>query len=185
MTDISCHMSSSHYRGSLGTLPGLEKDASKAALRNYKMSNHGTEQKNACPQQLDRSRWHGRPGAPWLSRDTSSRSPFLGGGSLDQGSEHRSHQLTWTGGCGGSYQAGRAGRGLRVKVNLPIFKDETIKDAVTCHSWQWDIAIFCHWGWNDWHFLPYVFQSLQGFPGDLARLWGRHFWSWAEKLQKE
>ena len=33
-------------------------------------------------------------------------------------------------------QAGRAGRGLRVKVNLPIFKDEKAKDVVTYHSWR-------------------------------------------------
>ena len=34
------------------------------------------------------------------------------------------------------------GRGLRVKVNLPIFKDEKTKDAVTYHSWWWDVNIF-------------------------------------------
>ena len=58
------------------------------------------------------------------------------------------------------------------KVNLPIFKDEKTKDAVTYHLWQWDIAIFCHSGWNDQHLLLYVFQLLQGFPGDLARCLG-------------
>ena len=31
-------------------------------------------------------------------------------------------------------QAGRTGRGLRVKVNLPIFKDEKPRNAVTYHS---------------------------------------------------
>ena len=56
-----------------------------------------------------------------------------------------------------------------MKVNLPIFKDEKTKDAVTYHSWCWDIAIFYPWGWDDQHLLPYIFQSLQGFPGDLSR----------------
>ena len=27
-------------------------------------------------------------------------------------------------------------------------------------------------GWDDCHLLPYVFRSLQGFPGDLARSLG-------------
>ena len=67
---------------------------------------------------------------------------------------------------------GTARRGLRVKVNLPIFKDEKTKDAVTYHSWQWDVAIFCHLGWDDQHLLPYIFWSLQGFPADLARSLG-------------
>ena len=64
------------------------------------------------------------------------------------------------------------GRGIRVKVNLPIFKEEKTKGAVTYHSWQWDIGIFCQPGWNDQHLLPYVFQSLQGFMGELARSLG-------------
>ena len=43
---------------------GLEEDAFKAKLRNYKMNNHGTEQRNAHPQHLGRSkRWHKRQGA--------------------------------------------------------------------------------------------------------------------------
>ena len=66
----------------------------------------------------------------------------------------------------------RPGRGITVKVNLPIFKDEKTKDAVTKHSWQWGTAIFICSGWNDQHLLPYVFWSLQGFPGDLARSLG-------------
>ena len=59
-----------------------------------------------------------------------------------------------------------------MKVNLPIFKDKKTKDAVTYCLWQWDIAIFCCSGWDDQHLLPYVFQLLQGFPGDLARSLG-------------
>ena len=65
-----------------------------------------------------------------------------------------------------------AGRGVRVKVNLLIFNDEKTKDAVTYYLGQWDRAIFCHLGWDDQHLLPFVFWSLQGFPGDLARSLG-------------
>ena len=44
----------------------------------------------------------------------------------------------WWGVLEKSNWAGQAGRGLRVKVNLPIFKDEKTKDAVTYHLWQGD-----------------------------------------------
>ena len=72
----------------------------------------------------------------------------------------------------GSNQAARAGRGQRVKVNLPIFKDEKTKDVVTYHSWWWDIVIFCCLAWDDQHLLLYDFHSLQGFLGDLASCLG-------------
>ena len=55
-----------------------------------------------------------------------------------------------------------------MKVNLPIFKDEKTKDAVTYYSWWWDMAIFHHSGWDIQHLLPYVFRSLEGFLEDLA-----------------
>ena len=39
-------------------------------------------------------------------------------------------------------------------------------------SWQWDVAIFYCLTWDNQHSLPYVFRSLQGFLGDLARSLG-------------
>ena len=60
-----------------------------------------------------------------------------------------------------------------MKVNLPIFKDEKSKDAVTYCSWQWDVTIF-HWSrWDNQHLLPYVFHSHQEFPADLANSLGK------------
>ena len=29
-----------------------------------------------------------------------------------------------------------------MKINLPIFKDEDAKDAVTYHSWRWDLMVY-------------------------------------------
>ena len=29
-----------------------------------------------------------------------------------------------------------------MKVNLPIFKDEDAKDAVTYQSWRWDVTVY-------------------------------------------
>ena len=43
---------------------------------------------------------------------------------------------------GSSHGSMHLRRGLQVKVNLPMFKDEKTKDAVTYQSWQWDVAIF-------------------------------------------
>ena len=91
------------------------------------------------------------------------------GGSYDQGGNQSSHQSTM---MRGSREGNQAGRGLRVNVNLPIFKDEKTKDAVTYCSWQLDIVIFCHLGWDHQHLLLYTFWLLQGFPGDLARTLG-------------
>ena len=29
-----------------------------------------------------------------------------------------------------------------MKINLPIFKDEDAKDAVTNRSWRWDLTVY-------------------------------------------
>ena len=33
-----------------------------------------------------------------------------------------------------------------MKINLPIFKDEDAKDAVTYQSWRWDLTVYRHAG---------------------------------------
>ena len=133
------------------------------------MGNCGTGQKNAHSQCLGGSRRQcRRQGTPQLLRDTSSGSPS-GEGSSDKGSEWSSHQSTMTRGSRESNQAGREGKGLRMKVNLPTIKDKKTKDTVTCHSLQWDIAIFHHSHCDDHHLLPYILQfdrgSLWTLPG--------------------
>ena len=35
------------------------------------------------------------------------------------------------------------------------------------------MSVFCCSDWDDWQLLLYVFRSLQGFPGDLARSLGK------------
>ena len=73
--------------------------------------------------------------------------------------------------------------GLQLKVNLPIFKDEKTKDAVTYHSWWCNVAIF-HWsGWDNQHLLSYIFHPFQGFPGDLALNLGKWYYSLSDILQ--
>ena len=63
---------------------------------------------------------------------------------------------------GESSQPVQQGRGIRVKVNLPIFKDEKTNDAVAYCPLLVGCSYFCCLGWNSQHLLPYVFQSLQG-----------------------
>ena len=57
----------------------------------------------------------------------------------------------------------------RMKINLPIFKDEDAKDAVTYQSWQWDLTVYRHAGCRDRTLLPYAIRSLQGYPGELVQ----------------
>ena len=71
-----------------------------------------------------------------------------------------------------SGQFGQIRRGFRVKVNLPTFKDKKAKDTVSYCWCNWCISVFHHSGWDDYHLLPFIFRSLQGFPGDLARSLG-------------
>ena len=59
--------------------------------------------------------------------------------------------------------------GGHMKINLPIFKDEDTKDAITYQSWCWDVTVYCCTGCQDHTLLPYVICSLQGYPGELVR----------------
>ena len=56
-----------------------------------------------------------------------------------------------------------------MKINLPIFKDEDAKDAVTYQSWRWDLTVYQCAGCWDCTLLPYTIRSLQGYPGELLQ----------------
>ena len=53
-----------------------------------------------------------------------------------------------------------------MKINLPIFKDEDVKDAVTYQSWRWDLTVYWCAGCRDQTLLPYTIRSLQSYPGE-------------------
>ena len=57
-----------------------------------------------------------------------------------------------------------------MKINLPVFKDEDAKVAVTYQSWRWDLTMYWCVGCMDHTLLPYAIWSLQGYPGELV--WG-------------
>ena len=56
-----------------------------------------------------------------------------------------------------------------MKINLPIFKDEDAKDAVTYQSWRWDLMVYRCAGCRDLTLLPYAIRSLQCYPGELVQ----------------
>ena len=56
-----------------------------------------------------------------------------------------------------------------MKINLPIFKDEDAKDAVTYQSWRWDLTVYRCARCRDPTLLPYAIRSLQGYPGKLVQ----------------
>ena len=56
-----------------------------------------------------------------------------------------------------------------MKINLPIFKDEDAKDAVTYQSCRWDLTVYCSAKCQDHTLLPYAIQSLQGYPRELVQ----------------
>ena len=55
-----------------------------------------------------------------------------------------------------------------MKINLPVFKDEDAKDAVTYQSWRWDLTVYQCAGCRDCTLLSYAIGSLQGYPGELV-----------------
>ena len=59
-----------------------------------------------------------------------------------------------------------------MKINLPIFKDEDTKNAITYRSWRWVLMVYHYVGCWDCTLLPYTIQSLQGYPGQLVRSLG-------------
>ena len=70
------------------------------------------------------------------------------------------------------YKAGGIEKNTHMKINLPIFKDEDAKDAVTYQSWRWDLPVYRHAGCRDRTLLPNAIRSLQGYPGELVWSYG-------------
>ena len=56
-----------------------------------------------------------------------------------------------------------------MKINLPVFKDEDMKDAITYQSWHWDLKVYCQAGCQDCTLLPCVIHSLHSHHGELVR----------------
>ena len=59
-----------------------------------------------------------------------------------------------------------------MKINLPVFKDDNMKDAISYLSWHWDLMVYHQAGCWDHTLLPYTICSLQGYLGELVRSFG-------------
>ena len=112
-------------------------------------------------------------------RDQRPQSPWLPSPSPDHGFESNRSSLSTTSSMSfrsdwsdGSRHS-RQGRWHRdeacMKINLPIFKDEDAKDAVTYQSWRWDLTVYQCAGCKDCTLLPYAIGSLQSYPGELVQ----------------
>ena len=75
---------------------------------------------------------------------------------------------SWCSQCGRWHREDRA----HMKINLPVFKDEDAKNAVTYQSWRWDLTVYWHAGCRDFTLLPYAIWSLQGYPSELVQISG-------------
>ena len=71
-----------------------------------------------------------------------------------------SSQSDHSDGSGCSRQGRRHQEETRMKINLPIFKDEDAKDAVTYQSWRWDLTVYRHAGCRDCTPLAICHQVL-------------------------
>ena len=111
--------------------------------------------------------WMAPPQSPSLLSDhgfESDRSTASTSSSVSSMSE-RSGGLRHP--CGGQHPCWELGG--HMKINLPVFKDEDNKDAITYQSWHWDLTVYHHAGCWDCTLLPYAICSLQGYPGELVR----------------
>ena len=95
-----------------------------------------TKGMNTCSGGAEVKEGIGRIEPHSFPREPSGGSTSSGGNSLDGQSEcssWHSNQMSVSREHG---HLGQTGRGFRVKVNLPTFKDKKAKDAMTYCSWQ-------------------------------------------------
>ena len=137
-------------------------------------SGDGGSDHQPSPHQPLRDQEHNRH---W--RDQRPLSPWFPSPCLDHGFESDRSSLSTTSSMSSRSdrsdrsQCPRQGRqhwedGACMKINLPVFKDEEAKDAVTYRSWRWDLMVYWCARCRDCTLLPYAVRSLQGYPGELV-----------------
>ena len=60
-----------------------------------------------------------------------------------------------------------------IKIHLPMFKGGEGREAVSYHTWCFDVVAYQQAGCADRDLLPLIYQSLQGYPGDLVHSIGK------------
>ena len=149
------------------------KDASGDGSSNHLPSPHWPLRGQDCNRF-----WRGqRPPSPWFPSPSphhgfeSDRSSLLTASSMSSRSDRSDG--SWHPRWGRQHVEDRA----HMKINLPVFKDEDVKDAVTYQSWRWDLMVYWCAGYRDSTLLLYAIRSLQGYPGKLE-LWYRYNFGW-------
>ena len=130
------------------------KDASGDCGSNYPLSPCWPSRGQECNR-----RWRDqKPQSPWFPSPSpdcgfkSGKSSLLTMSSMSSRSDQsdRSRCSRW-----GRWHCKEA----CMKINLPIFKDEDAKDAVTYQSWRWDLTIYWSAGCRNCTLLPYAIRS--------------------------
>ena len=96
-------------------------------LRGWDCNRHWRDQRQPPPQLPSPSLDHGFE---------SDRSSLLKASSMLSMSDRSDG--SWHSQCGRWYRED----GAHMKINLPVFKDEDAKDAVTYQSWRWDLTVY-------------------------------------------
>ena len=60
-----------------------------------------------------------------------------------------------------------------MKINLPVFKDENTKDAITYQSWHWDLTVYHCTGCQDHTLSPMLFILCKVTQGSCWEVWGQ------------
>ena len=60
-----------------------------------------------------------------------------------------------------------------MKIHLSTFKGGEGKEDVLYLMWHFDIVAYLQVGCADKDLLPHVYESLQGYPGDLVQSTGK------------
>ena len=142
-----------------------QKDTPRVANLDHKLSPCQPLRGQHC-NRCRRDQWFLPPQSPSLSPDhgfESNRSLVLTAPSMSSHSDMSEGSLCPQRGrwCGEA--------GAHMKINLPVFKDEDAKDAVTYQSWKWDLTVYPHVGCWDCTLLLYAIQPLQGYHGELVQ----------------
>ena len=139
------------------------KDMSGDCGSDYPLSPHWPSRGQECNR-----RWRDqRPQSPQLP-SPSPDCGFKSDRSSLSTTSSMSSRSDWSDGSRCSRQGRQHQEEACMKINLPIFKDEDAKDAVTYQSWRWHLTVCQCAGCKDCTLLPYAIRSLQAYPGELV-----------------
>ena len=115
----------------------LQKDTSGDCGTDYPTLPH----QPARGQEHNRHRRDWRPQSPWFPLPSPDHG-FESDRSLLLTTSSMASRSDWSGGSRCSRWGRQHKEEACMKINLPLFKDEDAKDAVTYQSWRWDVTMY-------------------------------------------